>query len=159
MVNESYSMLWHMSVSNCAHVNVVLERERQLASKWELKNAVMFTGKVVLHCKIISFSYKFWCCPSPLTNEPAQESMVLTYHTGDQRRLRRAWVAVRTHEIWKKTKGPTKNQTSSPNGWLRIRVWKMSLRRTKSAIISWAGSNIILVPQNQCWNTLKTDFL
>ena len=36
-------------------------------------------------------------------------------------------------------KGPTKNQTSSPTGWLRMRVWKMSLRRTKSAIISWDG--------------------
>ena len=40
-----------------------------------------------------------------------------------------------------KTKGPTKNQTSSPTGWLRMRVWKMNLRRTKSAIISWDGSN------------------
>ena len=33
-----------------------------------------------------------------------------------------------------------KNQTSSPTGWLRMRVWRMSLRRTKSAVISWAGS-------------------
>ena len=33
-----------------------------------------------------------------------------------------------------------KNQTSSSTGWLRMRVWRMSLRRTKSAMISWAGS-------------------
>ena len=28
----------------------------------------------------------------------------------------------------------------APTGWLRMRVWRMSLRRTKSTIISWAGS-------------------
>ena len=33
-----------------------------------------------------------------------------------------------------------KNQTSFPTRWLRMRVWRMSLRRTKSAIIAWAGS-------------------
>ena len=43
----------------------------------------------------------------------------------------------------KQTKGPTKNQTHSPTGWLR--VWRMSLRRTKSAIISWDGSNMFLL--------------
>ena len=26
------------------------------------------------------------------------------------------------------------------DGWLRMRIWRMSLQRTKSAIISWAGS-------------------
>ena len=31
-----------------------------------------------------------------------------------------------------------KNQTSSPTGWLRMCVWRFSLRRAKSAIISWA---------------------
>ena len=69
-------------------------------------------------------------------NEPAHEG---TYHIVDQRRLRwtcasahlaRAF-AVRTHETWM-----TKNQTSSPTGWLRM----MILRRTKSTIISWDGS-------------------
>ena len=30
----------------------------------------------------------------------------------------------------------------SPTGWLHMRVWRMSLRRTKSAIISWADSNV-----------------
>ena len=33
-----------------------------------------------------------------------------------------------------------KNQKSIPTGWLRMRVWRMSLRRTKSTI-SWDGSN------------------
>ena len=31
---------------------------------------------------------------------------------------------------------------SSPTGWLRMRVWRMSLRRAKSTIISWHGSNV-----------------
>ena len=35
-----------------------------------------------------------------------------------------------------------KNQTSSPSGCRHMRVWRMSLRRTKTAIISWAGSFI-----------------
>ena len=39
---------------------------------------------------------------------------------------------------------PTKNQTSSPTGWLRMRDWRISLRRTKSTIISWDGSNALL---------------
>ena len=30
-------------------------------------------------------------------------------------------------------KGPTKNWTSSPTGWLRMRFWRMSLRRSKGA--------------------------
>ena len=29
---------------------------------------------------------------------------------------------------------PNKNQTSRPTGWLHMRIWRMSLRRTKSAI-------------------------
>ena len=37
-------------------------------------------------------------------------------------------------------KGPTKNRTSSPTGWLRMRVWRMSLRRMKCTTISRHGS-------------------
>ena len=37
------------------------------------------------------------------------------------RSLARAF-AVRTHEVWKQTKGRTKNHTSSPTGWLRMRL-------------------------------------
>ena len=33
-----------------------------------------------------------------------------------------------------------KNQTSSPIGWLCMRVWRVSLLRTKNTIISWDGS-------------------
>ena len=36
--------------------------------------------------------------------------------------------------------GSRRNQASSPTGWLRMRVWRTSLRRTKSTIISWHGS-------------------
>ena len=43
----------------------------------------------------------------------------------------------------KKTKGPTKNQTASPTGWLRMHVWRMSLQRRKSTVISWHGSIIV----------------
>ena len=39
-------------------------------------------------------------------------------------------------------KDPTKNQTSSPTGWLCMHAGRMSLRRTKSTIISWDGSCI-----------------
>ena len=45
-----------------------------------------------------------------------------------------------THMKYGKTKGPTKNQTSSPTGWLCMHVWRMSLQRTKSTILSWDGS-------------------
>ena len=68
-----------------------------------------------------------------------------TYHIGDQRRLRRACASAQSRQ--RQTKGPTKNQTSSPTGWLRMCVWRMSLWRTKSAIISWAGSNQL---ENDC---------
>ena len=38
-----------------------------------------------------------------------------------------------------------KNQMRSPSGLLRMRVWRLSLRRTIIAIISWVGSfNVIL---------------
>ena len=33
------------------------------------------------------------------------------------------------------------DQKSSPTGWLHMYIWRMSLLRTKSAIISWHGSN------------------
>ena len=33
-----------------------------------------------------------------------------------------------------------KFKTPSPTGWLRMRIWRMNLRRTKCAIMSWAGS-------------------
>ena len=33
-----------------------------------------------------------------------------------------------------------KNQTSNPTGWLCMRIWRMSLQRTKHTIISWDGS-------------------
>ena len=36
--------------------------------------------------------------------------------------------------------GSTKNQTSSPTGWLRMCVWRMRLRNTKSTVIPWHGS-------------------
>ena len=55
------------------------------------------------------------------TFEPAHEIMVLkatsegSVEPAHPRSLARAF-AVRTHEVWKYTKDPTKNQTSSPTG-------------------------------------------
>ena len=79
--------------------------------------------------------------------EPAHEIMVLiTQATSEgsgepvhRRSLARAF-AGRTHKVWKQMKGPTRSQTSSPIGWLRMHIWRISLRRTKSAIVSWDGS-------------------
>ena len=78
--------------------------------------------------------------------EPAHEIIVLITQATSEgsgepvhlRSLARAF-AVHTHEVWKWTKDPTKNQTSSFTGWLHIHVWRM---RTNSTIISWAGSII-----------------
>ena len=70
-----------------------------------------------------------------------------TYHIGDQRRLTRAYAFAQSRQrlhvrTWsmKKDEGSDQNQTSSPTGWLHMRVWRRCLWRTKSAIISRAGS-------------------
>ena len=60
-------------------------------------------------------------------NEPAHEIIVLiTKATSEgsgepahSRSLARAF-AVCAHQAWKQTKGPTKNLTSSPTGWLHM---------------------------------------
>ena len=71
-----------------------------------------------------------------------------TSHIGNQRRLRRACASEQSCQslccshTWSMEvdKGSDKkNHTSSSSGWLRMRVWRTSLRRTKSAIISWDG--------------------
>ena len=89
------------------------------------------------------------------SNEPAHEIMVL-YCIGDQWRLRRACAfaqsrqSLRCLHTWtmEVKKGQTKNQTSSLTGWLLMRIWRMNLRRTKSAKISWVGSNTLLICSN-----------
>ena len=53
--------------------------------------------------------------------------------------------AVRTHEVW----GPTKNQISSPTEWLRMCIWRMSLRRTNSTII-YSGLSRKLTKEKTC---------
>ena len=70
-----------------------------------------------------------------------------TYHIGDQRMLRRACAVLPEPSLfahmkyWSRGRVQPKNQTSSPTGWLHMHVWRTSLRRTKSAKISWVGSN------------------
>ena len=150
-------------------MNVVFQSNRIGFVKWQTILAIYWMTLVHIrkhpHTKIISDSaphgigmeliggticaggwnlHEIW-------NEPAHEIMVLiTWAISEglgkpvhPRSLARAF-AVRTHEVWKYTKGQTKNETSSHTGWLRMRVWRMSLRRTESSIhvISWAGSNI-----------------
>ena len=54
--------------------------------------------------------------------------------TDDQRRLRRACASAQSRQSLRCS---TKNQTSSPTGWPCMRVWRTSLRRTKSTISSY----------------------
>ena len=74
--------------------------------------------------------------------------MRLWYLThSDQRMLRRACAFAQSRQSLRCShtlsmevdEGPTKNQTSSPTGWLRMWVWRMNLRRTKKCqnIMSW----------------------
>ena len=70
-----------------------------------------------------------------------------SYRIGDQRRLRRACASaqscqsLRCSPTWSMEidEGSDQNQTSSPTRWLRMRVWR-TIRKTKIAIVSWAGS-------------------
>ena len=73
---------------------------------------------------------------------------------GDQRRLRRACASAQSRQSLRcsHTWSMEVNEGSRPNirhlaplDWLRMRVWRMSWQRTKSAIISWAGSNKLCV--------------
>ena len=74
-----------------------------------------------------------------------------THNIGDQRRLRQACASgqsrqsIRHSHTWSMEvdEGSDQNQTSSPTGRLRMRVWRMSLRRTKNTIISGYGSSYI----------------
>ena len=73
-----------------------------------------------------------------------------TYHIGDQRRLRRACASTQSHHSLRCSHTKSievdvgyQNQTSYPTGWLRMRVKRMNLRRTKSTIISWDGSLLL----------------
>ena len=80
-----------------------------------------------------------------------------TYRIGDQGRLRWACASAQSrqsllcsHTCSMEVDEGSKNQTSSSTGWLRMRIWRMSLQRTKSAIISWAGS--FQTPNWMCLN-------
>ena len=91
-------------------------------------------------------------CPGALKksrNKWARSWGYGTYHTGDQRKLRRACASAQSRQslrcslTWRMEvdEGSDQNKTFNPTGWLRMRAWKMSLRRTKSTIISWDDSN------------------
>ena len=76
-----------------------------------------------------------------------------TYHIGDQRRLRRACAfaqsrqSLRCSHTWSMEVDEGSEQISDMSGCLRKRVWRMSLRRTKSAIISRGG----LIKKSMCF--------
>ena len=73
-----------------------------------------------------------------------------TYRIGDQRRLRRACASAQSHKSLRcshmtygsRQRVRPKIRHLAPTGWLCMRVWRMSLQRTKSTIISWAGSYV-----------------
>ena len=48
-----------------------------------------------------------------------------------------------------------KNRTSSPTGWLRMRVWRMSLLGTKGTIISWDSSIVVVWALGNPWKNLR----
>ena len=66
-----------------------------------------------------------------------------------QRRLRRSCASAQSRQslrclhTWRMEvdEGSDQSQTSSPTGWLGMRVWRMHLRRTEITIFSWHGSN------------------
>ena len=70
-----------------------------------------------------------------------------TYHIGNQRSLRRACTqyhqSLRCSHTWsmEADEGSDQKQTPSPTGWQCMHVWRMSVWRKRSAIISWDGSN------------------
>ena len=84
--------------------------------------------------------------------EPAHEIMYLSH-----RRPAMAQASLRIHTVSpepslfihikyeSKRRVQPKNQISNLTGWLRVHVSRMSLRRTKRAIISWDGSIIVLI--------------
>ena len=57
-----------------------------------------------------------------------------------QKYIRARAFAVRTHEIWKWMKDPTKIPTSSPYRMIAHARLRMRLRRTRSTMISWHNS-------------------
>ena len=73
-----------------------------------------------------------------------------TYHIGDQQWLRWACTSTQSRQslccshTWnmEADKGLDQKSDIHPTGWLHMQVWRMSLRRTKSTIISWDGSFI-----------------
>ena len=94
-------------------------------------------------------SYVDWCSFNFALNKWASSWDYGTYHIGDQRRLRRACASEQSPQSIRCShtcsmevdERSYKNQTLSLTGWLRMHVWRMSLLRTKSTIISWDGSN------------------
>ena len=72
-----------------------------------------------------------------------------TYHPGDKQRLRQACTSAQSHQslrcspTWSMEVDERSDQNSdiySPTGWLCMCVWRMSLWRMESTIISWHGS-------------------
>ena len=123
-------------------VAICIRNSKTLASFCSWEASLILTWSKTLRSQVFSWHGFFI-----KTIAPAHEIMVLiTLATSDSsgepahlRSLARAF-AVRTHEVWKKTKGQTKHQISSSTGWLRMCIWRMNLRRMKSTIMSWHGS-------------------
>ena len=72
-----------------------------------------------------------------------------TYHIGDQQRLRRACTSAQSHQslrcshTWSMEVDEVSDQKIRHLALLglRMHIWRMSIRRINSTIISWHGSN------------------
>ena len=82
-----------------------------------------------------------------------------TYHIGNQRRLRRACASTQSRQslhcshTWSMEvdEGADENiRHVAPLDGCTCAVWRMSLRRTKSTIISWLGSNCLCRHVDSC---------
>ena len=137
-----------------------LKMARKWESKWinemwiqNMKHMVHVTGpsissRLILSLHIYGPLKSYFSHDSHTQYDISQLMRYGTYHKGDQRRLRRACAyaqsrhSLRCSHIWSMEVDEGSNQKSDiyPTGWLPMRFWKMSLRRTKSTIISWDGS-------------------
>ena len=98
----------------------------------------------VYHFELINFySNQVHVCLRAI--EPAHEII-------GKRRLRQTCAPVQSRQSlhcshalsMEVDEGSNKNQTSSPTGWLSMSIWRMSLQRMKSTLISWDGSISLL---------------
>ena len=84
-----------------------------------------------------------------------------TCRIGDQRRLRRACASAQSRQTlhyshkYSSRRRFRPKKDIYPTGWLRMHVYRMSLRGTKSTIIPRGGSKIVFVVQTRRWSKMN----